>query len=182
MSPRLKSLDDVLVKYRSIFDSLNSQSDMICAVVTTAYLEHLLGSMLQTHFVGNGTATNLLGENGPLGTLSNRARLCYCLGFISSGCMDTIVLIGIIRNALAHGLGEETFDSPTSASDCRKLKSPFLMPSPIPENYEPMEIERAVTASPRWQFKTTMALLCSTVSLASYNIKKAEKATDLWGP
>ena len=61
MSPRLKSLDEVLAKYRSIFDSLNSQSDLTCDVVTTAYLEHLLGSMLQTHFVGNGTSANLYG-------------------------------------------------------------------------------------------------------------------------
>jgi len=49
---------------------------------------------------------------GPLNPLMERAKLCYCLGFIPKNVFNLITYIANIRNLAAHSGSEVTFGSP----------------------------------------------------------------------
>jgi DNA-binding MltR family transcriptional regulator len=88
---------------KHFMDAVNGQSHLACALITTAFLENALMSLLTSFFVkGLSTVHTLMKPGNVLGDLSKLADVAYCLGFINTTMLDNIKLIGLIRNEFAH--------------------------------------------------------------------------------
>lgn len=88
---------------RLIFD----ESDRGAALVGAAHLEGLLVKILYAYLGSdNHTRKNasepLLDSMGPLGSFSEKIRLCYALGFITREQFEDIEIIRKLRNEFTH--------------------------------------------------------------------------------
>jgi DNA-binding MltR family transcriptional regulator len=111
-------------KWLILAEALASESDLRCAIIATAYLDHALAEMLERIFIKSALTEQLVGSTGSgIGTLFNKTRLTYCLGIISKTCMQNLETIGDIRNTFAHDL-ETTFDTKRVSQKCESLKLP----------------------------------------------------------
>src|SRR4051812_28039849 len=87
----------------ALFEALNSEEPMACAILCAAYIERCLVVLLQQFFIaGSETGKKLVSHGGAVGELSGRARLAYCLGLIDDRLRHDIEKIGDIRNEFAH--------------------------------------------------------------------------------
>jgi mannitol operon repressor len=73
--------------YRGLFDTLKElteETDRGVALVTTSFLDRLLGDTLAAFLIENASAKVLLsGFNAPLGTLNTKIAACHALGLIT---------------------------------------------------------------------------------------------------
>jgi DNA-binding MltR family transcriptional regulator len=120
--PQVKTLEEVRTRFNNLFDALNKDSDMVCAIVATSYLNDALGAMLEKFFVGDKTKKRLLKpDGGLLGTLRAKADVAYCLNLIVKERCTAIIRAGEIRNAFAHSDVELKFESDDIRELCSEL-------------------------------------------------------------
>jgi DNA-binding MltR family transcriptional regulator len=101
------------------------ETDRAAAVLSSAYLDHLLGQLIAASMaVEYDKVDKLLYQDGhgPLGTFSARIDTAYCLGLISKDERSDLHSIRNIRNDFAHKLTGLTFDYQTIADRCLNLK------------------------------------------------------------
>lgn len=180
MTFRVQSPETVLAQFRLLFDGLKDETDVMCAVGATAYLDHSLGALLHRHFAGKSTSERLLGENGPLGSVSKRGELAYCLGLISASCLANIEIIARIRSEFARGIATETFDSADIAPLCGSLTLPKNNDVRAPTAEETALMDNAIDRIPRARFTHVVLHLCVTIITNMQSIKKCSKLSDYW--
>ncbi len=90
-----------------------------------AYLDDILGSLFEAVFIADKKlAPRLLTGLGPIASFYSRIELAAALGLISKTEHHDLNLIRKIRNDLAHGHGQHTFESDSIKQRCDKLKLP----------------------------------------------------------
>jgi mannitol operon repressor len=92
--------------YRGLFDTLKElteETDRGVALVTTSFLDRLLGDTLAAFLIENASAKVLLsGFNAPLGTLNTKIAACHALGLITDEEFGQCSIFRKVRNEFAH--------------------------------------------------------------------------------
>jgi hypothetical protein len=125
------SVDDIKAP-KELFDEtwsqvtkeLNSESERACAIVGGAYLDDLLGELVELYLVENADASPDLLDSGngnaPLGTFGARILIAYAVGLLPKDKTDALRKIKKIRNKFAHDL-TLSFNEPSIAKLCEGL-------------------------------------------------------------
>jgi DNA-binding MltR family transcriptional regulator len=121
------------------------ETDRAAAVLSAAYLDHLLGELIAASMaVEHGKVDELLYQDGhgPLGTFSARIDIAYCLGLLSKNERSDLHGIREIRNRFAHRLAGMTFEHQEIAGRCANLKSAQVggLPPTARERFEKASI------------------------------------------
>lgn len=123
---RIPAAADVRAQAKRFFEALENDNDGMCVIGSAAYIEHALGSLLRQHLVNGSTSLQLLDPSGSgSATYASKIRLSYCLGLVSCGCMENVLVIGDIRNAFAHRIDTSSFADDHIIKMCDKLTFPF---------------------------------------------------------
>jgi hypothetical protein len=148
------SADDIKVT-KELFDEtwsrvtkeLNAESERACAIVGGAYLDDLLGELLELYLVENADASpDLLdSENGnaPLGTFGARILIAYAVGLLPKNLTAALRKIKKIRNKFAHDL-TLSFNEPSITKLCEGLSS--LTTDPFNSERTPKQVFIAAVA------------------------------------
>lgn len=104
----------------AFYTAINLESDMVCVVVGTAYIDAILASLLQTRLADSKTTTKLL--SGALSDFRTRADLSYCLSLINKEYYQDSIKIAEIRNQFAHSHLKLNFSELTITKLCAELK------------------------------------------------------------
>jgi mannitol operon repressor len=114
-------------------EELKSETDRAAALLSAAYIDHLLAKLLETMVVvdGSGIRDNLFnGSSAPLATFSSRILVSFAFGLISEEEKIEINLIRKIRNKFAHQLMGLSFETEEIRSLVKNLKSGQLGEAP----------------------------------------------------
>jgi DNA-binding MltR family transcriptional regulator len=106
---------------KDLGEALNGASPLACALVGAAFIEKALIGLLSKFFVKCSTADSILKEGGALGDFFKCTQAAYCLGLISKGLLNNLVLVGEIRNLFAHSHEFIDFDNTDIKSRCNRL-------------------------------------------------------------
>ena len=118
--------DDVFDQNRELmYEELAGESERACAIVGVAYLDDLLGQVLEHYLLENaGAYRELLNPENPSAPLSSfGARLVasYGIGLISHSDLEALRKLKRIRNLFAHSLST-SFEDNEVKSHCHRLK------------------------------------------------------------
>ncbi len=102
--------------------TLQDEPDRGCVLVGAAFLDDVLKSLLELHFVNDRPVTaKLLRQDGVVGTFGARIELAYALGLVSSAVHDDLNIIRKIRNVCAHRHHPASFHTPEIRDRCEAL-------------------------------------------------------------
>ena len=174
LSPEQLSEDGQL-----LYDALNGEAPLPCALIAGAFMEKALASLLHKFFIKSETAEKMLDENtGRLGQLSSRLEMAYCLGLISKTMLQNVTTIGRVRNTFAHSHKPIDFDDPQVVSLCNDLKQlkPLLV---VGENAGPgsalEEMSKHAGQDARSRFTFAAVLAYNRLVLVGLSTKRQEK-------
>jgi hypothetical protein len=177
--PSPPTLEGLKKHWTKLFDALDSESDFICMVVATSYVDYALGALLERYFVEGGSSEQLLRPiGGALGPLHAKAGVTYCSGLISKGCKANIDRIGEIRNSFAHSLGELSFSDPAVADVARSLTLPAPYHDETKSADDPTIAE--VRASERKRFEYVVTVIVANLNAAAHHVKRCNSPVDCW--
>jgi hypothetical protein len=110
--------------WKTVVAELNADSERASAIVGSAYLDDLLGQLLELYLVENDDAARELlsseNVNAPLGSLGSRIVAAYAVGILRGSERDALRKIKNIRNRFAHDL-DLSFGVPSIAALCEQL-------------------------------------------------------------
>ena len=139
-------------------EQLEGESDRGCMLVVGAWLDELLGHLLEASIVSHGPTRKALFEepNAPLATFSGRINLAHGLGLIAQDEYEALHQIRSLRNTAAHFEKKKLargfitgFEDETVASQVRALKVLDKIIVEAVENEQPA----------RWLFNMAGAVL-----------------------
>ncbi|NQU05909.1 MAG: hypothetical protein HQ568_07435 [Calditrichaeota bacterium] len=143
---KLPEIKELTSDNQKVFDVFNKETDLACVIIGASYIDVCLGALLQEHFISKSVANNLLRADGPLGNISARSDIAYCLNLISKEHYKDIRKIAEIRNRFAHNHLHLSFGDSEVQELSRKLTSWHLISSfkgeYKTEDYEPKELQR----------------------------------------
>lgn len=113
------------VKYFSEFlREFQDETDRGAALVGASLIETRLERLLCSHLAERKIADDLVTSgNAPLGTLSARAKICFCLGLITELEFQEVNIIRRVRNEFAHGVHGISFSTQMIDDLCNNLKA-----------------------------------------------------------
>ena len=150
---RLQTLVNIMLK---------EENDMVCAVISAAFLDQCLASLLQAFLVDGKTSKELLQKQ--LGEYFTRARLAYCLGLIPKSLLTELSTIGNIRNEFAHSDLEARFSDHETKLLCDNLMSH------VPSELANQVNKEAIT--PRLKFISSVAVAIGYIIYIAHNKTK----------
>jgi mannitol operon repressor len=101
---------------------LKGETDRGVALVTTSFLDKLLGDTLKAFTIDNESSKRLFeGFNAPFGTLSTRITGCHALGLINDAEAGQCNILRRVRNEFAHQV-EVSFKSDRVNDLCNNLE------------------------------------------------------------
>ena len=106
---------------QNFFDVLNEEADLPAILVATSYIDAYLASVLKKRLRECSVSDRLLDINGPLGSISSRADVCYSLGLIEKNLYQDLILISRIRNEVANNHDELNFTTSSITKLCNEL-------------------------------------------------------------
>jgi DNA-binding MltR family transcriptional regulator len=158
---------------------LEADSDFVCVIVGTSYVDYALGALLKAYFLDVSTAETLLQPTGGnLGSLYIKSSLAYCLGLISKGCKANIDRIAEVRNQFAHRLGELNFSDQKIAELCEQIKLPAPNENVKTTSDDPSLSE--IISSPRKRFEFVVCIMCTTLWACARNVRQCTPVIDSW--
>lgn len=88
----------------AVFELVAKESDRGCILVVGAWLDELLGALLDAKLVPHKATLNDLfgGPNAPLGSFSARINMAHGLGLIAEDEWNSLHKIRGLRNIAAH--------------------------------------------------------------------------------
>jgi DNA-binding MltR family transcriptional regulator len=185
--PKAKTLEEVRGKYERLFDALNHNSDLVCGIVATSYINDALGALLHGFFIESTTADALLiPDRGVLGSIRAKSEIAYCVGLISSPFLTNLIIVSEIRNKFAHSFEEITFQEPEIVGLCDKLVCPGRVvsattdPDPDTEKFK-QRMDAIMYGTPRRKFVTTSITLCSFLVMQAMSTEHRAKVSDIFG-
>lgn len=108
---------------QKFYDVLNNEPDFSVIVVSCAYLDACLGSILERYLLKSTVSEGLLDvRSGALGTFAARAAACYALGLISKAIYKDLMVLAEIRNEVAHNHLMLSFSAPKLSEACMRLE------------------------------------------------------------
>lgn len=113
-SKEIIPIKDLSSEVEKLYKVMNEEkSDLACALIGASFLSECIGSVLKKKFRPNSSTALriLMPDKGFLGSFSNRADLCYCIGLVNKKKYNDLKLIAEIRNTFAHSRLNITFDS-----------------------------------------------------------------------
>jgi DNA-binding MltR family transcriptional regulator len=111
-----------------VFKELDEESDRGTALLGAEFLNAVLEALLRAHLVDDKKKIDsLLRVDGPLGTFSARIKTSYCLGLIGPKMYRDLERIREVRNAFAHCLAGQTFETASIKGRCEALETVRLV-------------------------------------------------------
>jgi DNA-binding MltR family transcriptional regulator len=133
----MSTLDDLIFSiqekdWRDFAHQLSQETDRGTALVAAAFLDDLLGRILESFFGNDREASeNLLnGPRAPLGGFISRIYAAYSLGLIHADEKNDLHIIRRIRNKFAHRLENTAFTD----EDLVSLINNFITLDKVPKN------------------------------------------------
>jgi DNA-binding MltR family transcriptional regulator len=120
----VRNLDERNTRIVGLLDALNGEAELPCVLICAAYIDKCLEGILLSLFKSGNTSKRMLGHDGPLRSLYDRARILYVLGRIDSMVLGNIDTICQIRNRFAHSHEPLSFESPEIAKLCSLMQEP----------------------------------------------------------
>ena len=95
-------------------NELEKESDRGCVLVSAAFIESELTSLLLSFLVPQSAPANqdIFGLNGPLGTFSSKIKMAYACGLLEPSVRHDIDKIRSLRNEFAHLFEPMDFSTP----------------------------------------------------------------------
>lgn len=160
---------------QKFFDVLNDEPDFSVVVVSCAYLDACLGSILEKHLIQSEVSTKLLDvRSGVLGSFSARSDACYALGLISKRIYQDLLVLAGLRNQFAHHHLMLDFDAPGIYQMCASLKYAETLERFDMDNgelmFKPGQLEDA-----RTRFVMTAVLISHRLLSRALEVKRIEK-------
>lgn len=160
---------------QKFFDVLNDEPDFSVVVVSCAYLDACLGSILEKHLIQSEVSTKLLDvRSGVLGSFSARSDACYALGLISKRIYQDLLALAGLRNQFAHHHLMLDFDAAGICQMCASLKYAETLERFDMDNgelmFKPGQLEDA-----RTRFVMTVVLISQRLLLIALEVKRIEK-------
>lgn len=193
MSARTPNFEELHANWDRLFDALKDDSELVSVVVGTSYIDTALGALLRAVLTGKGTAESILKPpSGALSSISARNKAAYCLGLISSECMENINHISLIRNLFAHEIEEYSFDHPEVIELFDKLVFPKNLKLHLPDTTDcdvsdVVKWEAQVNSSDKIkgfhrkvQFRFLANVICTYVKLKALCAKPIDKISETW--
>lgn len=144
---------------QAFFDVLNDEGDFAAIVVTAAYLDAAIASVLRTKMRGSSITDRLLdSRRGALGSFAARIDAAYALGLIEQPMLQDLLQYAEIRNMVAHHHLTVSFDLPDISSACQKLK--YLLTMKNGDLDEMVFTENSLPAA-RERYKFTAIYICN---------------------
>ena len=110
--------------YKGLFDTINElhkETDRGVTLVTTSFLDTLLGDTLAAFLLENASARALLsGFNAPLSSLNTKIAACHALGLITDEEFHQCNIFRKVRNEFAHQV-QVSFESGRVKDLCNNL-------------------------------------------------------------
>ena len=122
---KIKIPEDLSPEVLKLCQVLNEEDDYPCILLSTSFLEQVLGTLLASCMVRCEQTVTLLDPSGPLESLGARANAAYCLGLIPYRMWQNIDMIRTIRNDLAHSYFNIGFKDQTVKDRCMNLHLPI---------------------------------------------------------
>ncbi|HUQ70917.1 MAG TPA: hypothetical protein VM165_15420, partial [Planctomycetaceae bacterium] len=171
-------------KWLQLFAALKHDSATVCVVVSVAYVDHCLWALLGAYLAGDDAKIGILTHGGCVGDLSAKAKLAFCLGLISKGLFNRILLLCTIRNSFAHKLDVTSFDSPEVVEDCSKVQLPLGTRIDITATDED-DLRKIMTEcldmkTSRGRFTAVAAAICTHLAEATLKITPCTPLKDVW--
>lgn len=118
---------------KEVTELLKQESDRGVILILVAYLEEILGLLLQAICVTEKQGQKLLDFNSPAGDFDSKRVLCVSLGLISEDEDKSLKILQNIRNKAAHfdrkGRGFNVlFDSEATVNQIKELAKTLNMP------------------------------------------------------
>jgi hypothetical protein len=112
---------------------LGKETDRGVALVGAAFLENLLGALLEDFLLEDRKITKKLlkGPLAPFGGFYPRTIASYSLGLISADEMHDLDIIRSVRNDFAHKAKSLSFSTPSVQKKLKNLRVPHLIPDEI---------------------------------------------------
>jgi hypothetical protein len=173
MSKRLVPAETLSDDTQKLFDVLNSEPDFSVVVVSCAYIDACLGSILEKYLLLGSTSLKLLDvRGGALGSFSVRSDACYSLGLVSKGVYQDLVVLCELRNQIAHHYLMLDFSAPPIAKACSSLKYAETLKVGNGElMFKPGQLDE-----PRNRFVMTVVLLSQWLLLIALGTKRVKSA------
>lgn len=161
---------------QKFFDVLNAEPDFSVVVVSCAYLDACLGSILEKHPIQSEVSTKLLdARSGALGSFSARSDVCYALGLISKRIYQDLLVLAGLRNQFAHHHLMLDFDAAGISEMCTSLKYAETLERWDMDNGELM-FQSGQLDDARTRFVMTVVLISQRLLLIALGVKRIEKA------
>ena len=153
-----RSPNTLNIDLATFLNAFSEESPRAAALVAGAYLDTLLGQLLDMALIGDKKArANLLGDDKSadkaLATFSARIQAVRALGLISPNEYGDLKIIQRIRNRFAHAQHGCTFDEPAVVGLCTSL----VLLRAVPWSNEPR------FTNPRGRFELGVAVLAGCV-------------------
>jgi DNA-binding MltR family transcriptional regulator len=177
MARRVLSPEELSAQSNSLYDAVNGEAPLPCALISVAFLEKSLAALLAKAFIEGETAKGIFDENsGLLRDFSGRCTLAYCLGLVSKGMFQNLQKVGTIRNAFAHSHQPIDFDEAGIAKLCKELTFPRVQKADGSKS-NPLE---EVGNTPRDRFMLVVTQLFAMIQLNALSQKRPEATTWAW--
>lgn len=116
--------EEDLKYFSSFLKEFQEETDRGAALVGAALIDERLERLLRSHLIEcKQTEVILNGINAPLGSLSARVILAYCLGLITQLEFNEIEVIRRVRNEFAHEVHGLSFKAQKVKYLCHNLKA-----------------------------------------------------------
>jgi DNA-binding MltR family transcriptional regulator len=107
---------------QAFFNVLNNEGDFAAIVVTVAFLDACVASVLKSGLRKSSVTDKLLDPRcGPLGSFAARVDMAYALKLIEKPMYQDLLQYAEIRNMVAHHHVSVSFDDPEISAACQKL-------------------------------------------------------------
>lgn len=117
--------DYLAEEWAELQGELTNGSDRTVAVVSVAYIEDALEFALAERLNLRSESPqykSVFSDRGPLESASSKARMGWALEIFGDQTRSELTAIAEVRNKLAHGLHERSFDAPHISKLCLKLR------------------------------------------------------------
>jgi DNA-binding MltR family transcriptional regulator len=162
------TINDLCQDTKRFIDDVQKEPDRSVPIIAVAFLDDVLGKLLEAYFIDNKKLVRqLLEYPGSLSNFAARVDVAHCLGLIPAKSYEDIIQIKKIRNKFSHSHYPISFDNHNIVDMCKKLNFSKLL------NHV-----NASFSSPREQFLITAIMLVNTTLLKALSVEKIVKAKD----
>jgi DNA-binding MltR family transcriptional regulator len=164
---------------KDLYEAVSKASDLAFALIAGAFLEKALTTLLHKFFIESKITEQALDErDGLLRDFSARTRIAYCLGLVSKGMYQNLVVVGTIRNTFAHSHLPLNFKNPEIKKLCDTLTFPRIAQAVGGDKGSRSLDEWAKT--PRDRFMLVVTQLYSIINLTALSLERRKESGWDW--